>query len=66
MNTESREFTSSQLIKITDFLEWDDSEAIVYIAMDDAHRPFNVWKNHLGLDQSKFTYLYHEKDEEFL
>ena len=66
MDTESREFIGSQLIKITDFLEWDDCEAIVYIAMDDAHRPFNVWKNHLGSDQSKVTYLYHKKDEEFL
>ena len=55
MDIESREFTGSQLIKITDFLEWDDSEAIMYIAMDDAHRPFNVWKNHLGSDQSKVT-----------
>ena len=42
MDIESREFTRSQLIKITDFLEWDDSEGIVYIAIDDAHRPFNV------------------------
>jgi len=50
---------------IVDSLEWVDSDTLVYITMEDIHRPFKVWRQHLGSDQSDDTCLYHEKDEEF-
>lgn len=45
-------------------MEWADNETLVYITMDDIHRPFKVWQHHLCSDQYNDTCLYHEKDEE--
>ena len=65
IDAQNGELISSPLMGIVDSLEWADSETLVYITMDDIHRPFKVWRQHLGSDQSDDTCLYHEKDEEF-
>lgn len=65
IDAQNGELIGSPLMGIADSLEWADSETLVYITMDDIHRPFKVWRHHLGSDQSDDTCLYHEKDEEF-
>lgn len=65
IDAQNGELIGSPLMGITVCLEWADSETLVYITMDDIHRPFKVWRHHLGSDQSDDTCLYHEKDEEF-
>lgn len=65
IDAQNGELIGSPLMGITHYLEWADSETLVYITMDDIHRPFKVWRHHLGSDQSDDTCLYHEKDEEF-
>jgi oligopeptidase B len=50
IDAQNGELISSLLMGIGDSLEWDDSETLVYITMDDIHRPFKVWRHHMGSD----------------
>ncbi len=45
-------------------LEWAaDNATFFYTILDEAKRPYQVWRHHLG--QAKDTLVYHEKDERF-
>jgi len=45
-------------------LEWaDDNATFFYTVLDNAKRPYQVWRHKLG--ESKDTLIYHEKDERF-
>ncbi len=42
-----------------------DSTGLIYIRLDDNHRPSTVWLHRLGTDPSKDTLLYRENDPAF-
>eukprot|EP01018_Ginkgo_biloba_P022451 Gb_27168 [translate_table: standard] len=65
IDAENKEFVGKPLTGITDSVEWADNDTLVYITMDDIHRPYKVWRHHLGSNQSDDTCLYHEKDDEY-
>jgi oligopeptidase B len=47
-------------------LEWaNDNEVLFYSTLDQALRPYQLYKHSLGTDQSEDVLLYHEKDEMF-
>lgn len=43
----------------------DDNATIFYRTLDDAHRPFQVWRHRLGTDRSADVLVYQEDDERF-
>lgn len=49
-----------------DDLEWaNDNETIFYSTLDEALRPYKLYRHTLGTDQSEDVLLYHERDEMF-
>jgi len=43
-----------------------DSKSFFYVTIDEAHRPWQVWRHTLGTAQSEDTLVYQEDDERFL
>lgn len=49
-----------------DSVAWaNDSQTLFYIRIDDAHRPFQLWRHHLGADPSTDTLIHEEPDDAF-
>jgi oligopeptidase B len=50
----------------TSEVEWaNDNKTLFYSTLDDAHRPFKLFRHALGTDASKDVEIYHEPDEKF-
>lgn len=47
-------------------IEWaNDNKTIFYTVLDEAHRPFQLWKHTVGNKQSQDILIYEETDERF-
>ncbi|HXF86560.1 MAG TPA: S9 family peptidase [Anaerolineales bacterium] len=47
-------------------VEWaNDSETIFYTVLDDAKRPFKLFRHRIGTDPSQDVMIFHEEDETF-
>ncbi|XP_075507094.1 uncharacterized protein LOC142543615 [Primulina tabacum] len=65
IDTESQTPVGKPLVGVTSQIEWAGDSALLYITMDEIHRPDKVWLHNLGTEQSSNSCLYHEKDERF-
>ncbi|KAK9274711.1 hypothetical protein L1049_021962 [Liquidambar formosana] len=65
IDAETRAPVGKSLVGVTSYLQWAGDEALVYITMDEIHRPDKVWLHKLGTDQLSDSCLYHEKDDMF-
>jgi oligopeptidase B len=47
-------------------VEWAaDSQTFFYVTLDEAHRPYKLWRHTLGADPASDPLLFHEDDETF-
>jgi len=47
-------------------LEWaNDSETIFYVTLDDAKRPYKLYRHKIGTDPSQDVLVFHEEDDHF-
>ncbi len=54
------------VLRNVDTVAWcTDNRTLLYTILDDAHRPFQVWRHTLGQSQAKDVLVHHEKDEAF-
>ncbi|KPL18788.1 MAG: protease 2 [candidate division Zixibacteria bacterium SM23_81] len=60
------ELLEDKIERAYDDLEWaNDNETIFYSTLDEALRPYKLYRHTLGTDQSEDVLLYHERDEMF-
>ena len=46
--------------------EWgNDNQTVYYVALDDAHRPYKLYRHNIGADPATDTLLFHEDDETY-
>ncbi|EPS68624.1 hypothetical protein M569_06143, partial [Genlisea aurea] len=65
IDADSQTTVENPLVGVTSYLEWAGDGALVYVTMDEIHRPDKVWLHKLGTEQSLDQCLYHEKDDMF-
>ncbi|ERN10239.1 hypothetical protein AMTRI_Chr09g31950 [Amborella trichopoda] len=65
MDIETQSPIEKPLTGVTEAIEWAGDEALVYVTMDEIHRPDKVWLHKIGSNQSEDRCLYHEKDDMF-
>ena len=54
------------VLKNVDSIAWSaDSQTLFYTVLDEAHRPFQVYRHTLGQVQKKDVLIHHEKDDAF-
>jgi len=47
-------------------VEWaNDNETLFYVTLDDAHRPYKLYRHKLGTDPKEDVLVFHETDETF-
>ena len=56
---------SEAIANVSDVAWANDNETLFYIRIDQAHRPYQLWRHQLGCDASTDTLLYEEPDEGF-
>ena len=63
---EGGEDLSDQLSNASGAMEWAaDSRTLFYVTLDEASRPWQVWRHRLGTDQSADEKVFEEADERF-
>ncbi|KAL8160123.1 hypothetical protein V2J09_001660 [Rumex salicifolius] len=66
IDAESLEPVGKPLTDVTSCTEWAGNGDLLYITMDEIHRPDKVWLHRIGTEQSSDSCLYHEKDDKFI
>ncbi|MEE2765523.1 MAG: S9 family peptidase, partial [Candidatus Neomarinimicrobiota bacterium] len=57
---------SDYLTNLAGPIEWaNDNKTLFYVTLNDAQRPFQLWRHVLGSDQSEDILIYEEKDDRF-
>lgn len=51
--------------KVSEVVWANDNRTLFYVCIDDAHRPFQLWRHQLGTDPATDVLLYEESDEGF-
>lgn len=60
------ELLDTKIEDVADDVLWGmDGTSLLYLRLDDAHRPFQVWRHVLGSDPASDQLLFEEKDEAF-
>ena len=65
-NLEIRDLLSDEVTKTYYGLEWgNDNQTLYYTVLDEAMRPYKLYRHRLGSDASADELLYHEPDESY-
>ena len=55
-----------RLMNLAGPMEWaNDNKTLFYVTLNDAQRPFQLWRHVLGSDQSEDILIYEESDDQF-
>ena len=65
-NIKTGDIIDDHLSNLDGSVEWaNDSKTLFYTILDEAHRPFQLWRHQLGEQQSNDVLIYQEHDDRF-